>query len=309
MDHRLLFLRPLFRILKESLSEWWLDDAPHLAAALAFYTLMSLAPLAIIAVAVTGSIFGKAAAQGQIVEHTQAFIGTHAANMIENIIERTWMAQSGFFAPAISVVILLVSSTAVFAELHQALNKVWEVRPLGSVKSVLSARLVSFLVVLAIGVLFLAALLANAGLALVIAFVKSQAPGLARLLFLANAVLPLMATTVLFAMFFKVLPDVHIAWRDVWKGAIITSLLFILGNYLLGFYLRRSVLASAYGAAGSLFVFLLWVYYSAQIFLLGAEITHVFARHAGRDITPARGAVASSQGVKNDKHPDQTTAG
>jgi membrane protein len=258
-------------------------------------------PSAIIAVAVTGSIFGQAAAQGQIVEHAEALIGTHAANVIENIIEKTWIAQSGSFAAAISMLILLVSSTAAFAELHQALNRVWEVRSSGSIKSVLNTRLLSFLVVLAIGVLLLSALLANAGLALVIAFVKRQAPEIARVLFLANAILPLVVTTVLFAMFFKVLPDVHISWKDVWAGAVITSLLFVLGNYLLGFYLSRTVLASAYGAAGSLFVFLLWVYYSAQIFLLGAEITHAYARRAGRAITPARGAVAFSYEAKNDR--------
>lgn len=286
--------RLFIQILKEASFKWWSDDAPRLAAAVAFYTMISLAPLVVVAVAMAGFIFGQAAVQGQIVVHTQALIGTQAARVIQNVIQHAQASRSGFFAGAIGVVLLLMGATAVFSEVQHALNTVWEVRSTGGLANALRNRLLSFLMVVGISLLLLAALLANAASAVVAAYVGDGIPALRQLFFLLNTVLPFVLMTALIAMFYRVLPDVKITWQDVWVGALITSVLFMGGKYLLGAYFSRATLGSAYGTAGSLIVFLLWIYYSAQIFLFGAEITHAFARHLGTAITPARGAIAIS---------------
>jgi membrane protein len=287
--------RLLLSILKEALFRWWEDNAIKLAAAIAFYTVFSLAPLVIIVIAIAGSVFGTAAVQGDVVASIEDFVGREGAGVIQSIIVNARMSHSSSLAAALSILLLLVAATAVFAEIQQDLNSVWDVRSRRGIRGLAVRRLLSFLMVLGIGLLLLAMVLATTVLSLVGSYFGHIVPGLSRLLFFINFLLPFVALTVLFAMFYKVLPDVKISWLDVWAGATVTSLLFILGRYLLGFYFSsRTTFGSAYGAAGSLVVFLLWVYYSAQIFLFGAEVTYAQARHLGRAIMPARGAAPIS---------------
>ncbi len=291
MRELLLIFKLLFRTVRDAFAGWWADEAPRLAAAVAFYTVFSLAPLVIIAVAIAGAIFGDAAAQGQIVSHMEELIGRDAAGVIQSIIVNARTSHSGTFAAVASSVILLAGATGVFAELQHALNRVWEVRSPGSIKSVIRTRLLSFSIVLGCGVVLVAALLVNAGITIAAAYLGDMLPILHFFFFLLNVVLPFAVVTTLFAMFYKVLPDVNIDWAAAWVGALITALLFVLGNYLLSFYLRRGMIRSAYGAAGSFVVFLVWIYYSAQIFLFGAEVTHAYTKAAGIRFTPAHGAV------------------
>jgi membrane protein len=293
-------VRLLSGVLEAAFREWWEDNAPRLAAAVAFYTVISLAPLVIIAIAIASAIFGQAAVQGEVVAKFAAFTGDQAASVIQAILANARTSHSGPFATAVSIIILLSAATAVFVELQHALNRVWEVRAPGTLKGAVIQRLISFLIVLGIGLLLAAALIIEAAARIAVAYLGHTVPGLAQLFFLLDIILPFAVITALFAMFYKVLPDVKIGWTDVAAGSLITALLFVLGNYLLGFYLRRSAVTSAYGAAGSLVVFLLWIYYSVQIFLFGAEITHVYATRRGVRVTPIRGAVPAHSGIAKD---------
>lgn len=288
------FFRLLWRIMRDAFVEWWEDDATRLAAAVTFYTIFSLAPLVIIAVSIAGTIFGQKAAEGQLLDYVKEFTSEETAGFIQTIIESAYFSRSGFLYTILGILALLIGATAVFAELQHALNRVWEVRSSGGIRGLLMTRLLSFLVVLGIGGLLIAALIASNALALAASYFGDWIPFLPYVFFLLSVALPFLLMTVLFAMFYKVLPDVHIGWSDVWVGALSTAALFALGNYLLGFYLRHGSISSAYGAAGSFVVFLLWIYYSVQIFLLGAEIAHAYGKHLGTEITPARGAVSIS---------------
>lgn len=291
MRELLALLRLLFRVLKAALQEWWDDDAPRLAAAVAFYTVFSLAPLVIIAIAIASAIFGQAAVQGEVLAQIASFTGTQAASVIQAILANASTSHSGPFATAISILILLSAATAIFVELQHALNRVWAVRTAGTFRQAVIKRVISFFIVLGVSLLLVAALLVEAAVRLAAAYLGTAIPFVVQLFFFLDIVLPFIVITVLFAMFYKMLPDVTIGWWDVAAGSVITALLFVLGNYLLGFYLRRGTLTSTYGAAGSFVVFMLWIYYSVQIFLFGAEITHVYASQAGK-ATSATGARA-----------------
>jgi membrane protein len=285
------FLRFCFRltiILKESLVEYWKDNVPHLASSLAFYTMVSLAPLATVVVAVVGFIFGPAAARGDIIEHIEAYTGEQVAATIQGVIEKAWISPSGQIATVASVGAVLVTSTAVFVELRHSINSVWRVRATESIGSVLLVRFLSFLLVLGTGLLLVAILLADMGVAMITSHLQGFVPGVDRLVILINATLPFLVITLVFAVIYRVLPDVRMPWRHIMVGAILTAFLFMVGRYLLGLYLSRRTFASAYGAAGSLFIFLIWLYYSAQVFLFGAEITYVYARQSGMTVGVVR---------------------
>jgi len=283
------FLGALF---KDALIEWWYDSAIRLAASVTFYTIFSLAPLVIITISIAGAVFGEAAARGQLLSYVEQFTGPEAAGIIQVVIQNAHGSRSGLFYTVIGIAVLLLGATAVFAELQHALNRVWEVESPGGIRNTIVDRLLSFLMVLGVGGLLVVALLVSTGLAVAAAFLEHTVPFLPYVFFLFNIALPFGIVTLLFAMFYKVLPDVRIGWADVWVGALLTAGLFVIGNFLLGFYLSRGSLASVYGAAGSFVVFLLWIYYSVQIFLLGAELTHAYASRLGTKIVPARGAVA-----------------
>lgn len=286
-------IKTILTLFKETFAEWNKDKASRLAAALAYYTIFSLAPLLIIVIAIAGSVFGEEAAKGEIVGQIRGLVGKEGAEFIQTAIENASKPAAGTIASIISVALLLFGASGVFAELQDALNTIWEVQPKPGrgVLNVIRSRFLSFTMVLGIGFLLIVSLVASAILAAVVNFLGHLLPGLDALWNLANFVVSFLLTTVLFGLIYKVLPDVKITWSDVWIGAAITSLLFSIGRFLLGQYLGNNSFGSTYGAAGSLVVILAWVYYAAQILFFGAEFTQVYARRYGSQIVPAANAV------------------
>lgn len=290
-------MKAILDLLKETFSEWSKDKASRLSAALAYYTVFSLAPLLIIVIAIAGAVFGEEAARGEIVGQIQGLVGRDGAEFIETAIENANKPATGRFASIISIVVLLFGASGVFAELQDALNTVWEVqaKPERGLINVIRNRFLSFTMVLGVGFLLLVSLVASAALAATVNFFGHLLPGLDFLWQLANLIFSFVVTTVLFGLIYKTLPDVKIGWSDVWIGAAITSVLFSIGRYVLGQYLGNSSFGSTYGAAGSLVVVLAWVYYAAQILFFGAEFTQVYARKYGSQIVPDKNAVALTE--------------
>ncbi len=292
-------LKTVFTLLKETVEEWNKDKASRLAAALAYYTVFSLSPLLIIAIAIAGAIFGEEAARGEIVGQIQGLVGKDGAEFIQTAIESAAKpTEGGGFASAISVVVLLFGASGVFSQLQDALNTIWEVQPdpKAGAGGFIRARFLAFSMVLGIGFLLLVSLLLSAALSGVIGYLGHLFPVIASLLQVANFVLGFIVTTVLFGLIYKFLPDVKIKWNDVLIGAAITSMLFSIGRYFLGLYLGNSSFGSTYGAAGSLVIILAWVYYAAQILFFGAEFTQVYARKYGSQIVPSKNAIPITAG-------------
>lgn len=286
-------IKTIWILLKETFAEWNTDKASRLAAALSYYTIFSLAPLLIIAIAIAGAVFGEEAARGQIVGQIQGLVGREGAQFIETAIESASQPKASRIASIISVVVLLFGASGLFAQLQDALNTIWEVQPKPDrgLVGIIRDRFLSFTMVLGVGFLLLVSLVMSAALTAVVDFFGHLLPGIGFLLQLTNFILSFAVTTLLFGLIYKVLPDVKIAWGDVWIGAIITSLLFSLGRFLLGMYLGNSSFGSTYGAAGSVVVLLVWVNYAAQILFFGAEFTQVYARKFGSQIVPTKNAV------------------
>ena len=275
---RASLLETLTAPLRQAGAAWLHDDAPTLGAALAFYTLFSLAPVLIVAVSVAGFAFGDKAAQGEVVRQFQGLMGTQGATAIENILQSTNRPGLGMLATALSVLAILVGASGAFNELQDALNIIWKVNSTKTFWRVaLRHRFFSLGLVVATGFLLLTSLVITASLSAAERLVGTLLPISIIVLQSINFVFSFLVITLLFALIFKLIPDTAIPWRDVWMGAAVTSLLFTIGKVLIGFYLGHSALTSAYGAAASLVVFLIWIYYSAQILLFGAEITHVYA--------------------------------
>jgi membrane protein len=255
-----------------------------MGAALSYYTAFSLSPLLIIAIAVAGLLFGREAVEGYIVEQIGGLIGEETGRAIQTMIASSRRPAAGIIGSVVGVLTLAIGASGVFAELQDSLNTIWKVQPKAKgsgVLKIIRARFLSFAMVLTIGFLLLISLLVHAALAACGKFMGGLFPGTEALLHVINLVISFGVITLLFAMMFKMLPDVKIAWRHVWIGAGMTALLFTIGKFLIGLYLGKSGIASPYGAAGSLIVMLVWVYYSAQIFLFGAEFTHVYATRYG----------------------------
>ena len=273
---------------KETFSEWSNDKASHLAAALSYYTIFSVAPLLVIAVAVAGLVFGRQAATDQIVMEIHGLVGEDAAQVIQAILLNASKTGSGIVATLLGLLTLLIVASGAFGQLQDSLNTIWKVKPkVGrGVKEILRDRFLSFSMVLVIGFLLLVSLVITAFLAGLGKYLSDLLPMPGVMMQLVNFGISFAVTTLLFALIFKVLPDAYIRWRDVWVGAAVTALLFSVGRFLIGLYLGRSGISSAYGAAGSLVVFLVWVYYSAQILFLGAEFTQVYASRFGNKILP-----------------------
>ena len=278
----------LFSLLKETFQEWQDDKSSRLAAALAYYTVFSLAPLLIIAIAIAGAIFGEEAAQGELVGQMQGLVGDSGAEVIQGAIQNANKPDTGNIASIISIVVLLFGASGVFAQLQDALNTVWEVEsdPKLGIWGFIRKRILSFGAVLGIGFLLLVSLVVSAALSGLSNYMSDVIPGIDLLWRLLNLVISFVVITFLFALMYKYLPDVKIKWSDVWIGAAITSVLFAIGKYALGLYLGRSSFGSVYGAAGSLMVLLAWIYYAAQILFFGAEFTQVYARRYGSQIVP-----------------------
>ena len=285
-------LKEIGNLLKTTFSEWSADNASRLAAALAYYTIFSLAPLLIIAIAIAGLVFGRQAAHGEMVSQLEGVIGQEAALFVETMVENAGQSQNaGIMATIIGLATLVFGATGVFSQLQDALNTVWGVKPDPDrgLMGMVQARLWSFVMVLGIGLLLLVSLAVSAALP-ALGTVTGLLPGSEIWWQVLNLVVSFVILTFLFAMIFKILPDVKITWSDVWVGAAITALLFTIGKLLIGLYLGRSSVSSTYGAAGSLVVLLLWIYYSAQVILLGAEFTQVYAKRYGSKIRPDNGA-------------------
>jgi len=280
-------LRPgaWWTLIKDAFAGWWDDRALSMGAAIAYYTIFSLAPVLLVVIAVAGLAFGEEAARGGIVRELGGLIGERGAAALEGLIEGASQLGSGIVSTAIGLGSFLLLATGAFVELQDDLNQIWKVKPAArsTIVTFIRNRLLSLALAVAFGFLLMVSLAVDAALSALGAWLGSFFPGLPLLLHLANFALSLAVTTILFALIFKVLPDAEIAWRDVAAGALLTALLFAVGKLVIGLYIGRSGVASAYGAAGSVIVILLWVYYSAQIVLFGAEFTKAFAeRHGSR---------------------------
>ncbi|OUL19662.1 ribonuclease BN [Nostoc sp. T09] len=283
----------IWKLFQETFKEWSEDKASRLAAALAYYTIFSIAPLLIIVIAIVGAVFGEEAARGEIVRQIQGLVGRPGAEFIETAIQNANQPQTGTIASIISILVLLLGATGLFNELQDALNTIWEVKPKpgAGMNNMVRQRVLSFAMVLGIGFLLLVSLVVSAGLSALVTFFSNLVPGVDFIWQIVNFLLSFAITTVLFGLIFKVLPDVKITWGDVIIGASITSILFSIGRFLLGQYLGNGGFGSAYGAAGSLVVILAWIYYAAQILFFGAEFTQVYARRYGSGIRPTKNAV------------------
>ena len=281
-------VKSIFRLIKEAFGEWQQDKASLLAAALAYYTVFSITPLLVIAISIAGTVFGEEAAQGEIVGQINQLVGQQGAEAIETALANADRPQLGSAASIISIVLLFIGASGVFAQLQEALNTVWNVKakPNQGIWGFIRKRLLSFGIVLSIGFMLLVSLILSAMLSGIGKLEINLLPGLTPLWQIANFVVSFCFITLLFALIYKYLPDVKIRWKDVVVGAITTALLFTIGKFLIGLYLGRGSLGSTYGAAGSLIVFLAWVFYSAQILLFGAELTQVYARKYGKKIRP-----------------------
>lgn len=290
-------VKRIWRLLKETFTEWSNDKAAKLAAALAYYTVFSLAPLLIVVIAIAGFFLGEEAARGEIIGQIRGLVGQDSAEFIQSTINNANRPNDNtdLIASLISIVLLLVGASSVFAELQDALNTVWnvEARPGQGLGGFVRKRLLSFGMLLGIGFLLLVSLVVSAGLAGFAAYTNQLLPGWEAVLRIFNFFLSFGVITILFAMIYKFLPDAKIAWNDVWIGAVITALLFTIGKTLIGLYLGNSSFGSTYGAAGSLVVILVWVYYSVQILFFGAEFTQVYARRYGSQIIPDKHAIST----------------
>jgi len=301
-------IKSFFSLAKKAVMAWIDDYAPSMGAAIAFYTVFSLAPLVIIVLAVAGFFWGQEAVQGQLMGQIGGLLGQDGAQAIEGVVSSSAQEKDqGIIATISSVIVLAVGATTVFAELQSALDRIWEV-PASEKKSgiwnMIRSRLLSFGLVLSLAFLLLVSLVVSTALAALGSWVGGLMPGWETVLQILNLVVSFAILTVLFAMIFKFMPQVHVAWRDVWVGALLTALLFVIGKYLIGLYVGKSSVASSYAAAGSLVIVLLWVYYAAQVFLLGAEFTWVYATEHGS----LKGTRGENPGRKNVGKPTYPSA-
>ena len=283
-----------WQVLKQTFKEFGEDKAPRLAAALAYYTIFSIAPLLVIVIAIVGFVYGSEEARSQLIGQLESRVGQDAANLIGTMVERTSQQGGGVLATIIGIATLLIGATTVFAQLQGALNKIWDVAADRSrgFRKLLLVRLEGLGMVLALGFVLLVSFALQAALNVVMSSFSGTLPGGEVVWFIANQLLMIAVFTVVFGGIFMVLPDVDLHWRHVLRGAILTAILFKIGEFLIGFYLGFSGVKSTYGAAGSLVVLLLWVYYSAQILLFGAEFTQVDTRRRRKE-EPAPTEVAA----------------
>ena len=292
-------LRGAWALGRATASEWIEDKAARLGAALAFYAILSLAPLLVITVGIVGIVYGDGAV-GAVEHQFQALVGPEAGRAITDIVTHGRGPGGGWVATGVGVAALLLGASGVFGQLQDALDTIWEVqpRPGRGVLGVLRDRFVSFTMVLGTGFLLLVSLILSAALAAAGAYAESLLPGGAALWQLLNALLSFALVSGLFALIYRVVPDAEIAWRDAFVGGALTALLFTVGKLAIGFYLGRGTVGSAYGAAGALLVLLVWIYYSAQILFLGAEFTQVYANRRGSRVRPVESAEPVAEGQR-----------
>jgi len=288
-------VKDIWVITKQSFSDFIDNKVFKLSAALAFYTIFSLPAMLIIVISVSDIFYGRAAIEGTLYHQISAFVGADAALQIQETIRGAALSQSSYFATIVGIITLLFGATSVFSEIQDSINHIWRLKSkpkgTGFVKLVVN-RLLSFSLVISLGFLLLVSLLINGLMDMLITRLTVMFPELTVVVVYAvNIIITFGITALLFAMIFKVLPDARIKWSHVRAGAFTTAILFMLGKFLIGYYLGHSKLSSTYGTAGSVIVMLLWVYYSAMILYFGAVFTHVYAVHTGSRIYPTNYAV------------------
>ncbi|HEY3663494.1 MAG TPA: YihY/virulence factor BrkB family protein [Chthoniobacterales bacterium] len=291
-------LHEAWTLLKNAGIEWWNDNTFRLAAALAFYTIFSVAPVLLIAVGGASLFFARQTAVNRVVDELQRLVGGQGASAIRTVLESSAGIGKGAWAITIGIVTLILGASVVFAELQSALNAIWNVQVQvrrGLVLDYIVDRLRSFSIALGVGFLLLVSLVLSAALSALQDYMTNRMPSSPWLWQTGNIVISFIVVAILFAMIYKYLPDVEIGWRDVWIGAVVTSLLFNGGKYLISVYLGHAAIGSAFGAAGSFAVLLVWIYYSALISFFGAEFTQVYARRHGRKIMPMKHARAAGE--------------
>ncbi|KPL81202.1 YihY/virulence factor BrkB family protein [Herpetosiphon geysericola] len=299
----------ILNLFKQTFKEWGDDKVPRLGAALAYYTVFSLAPLLIIAISIAGLVFDQEAARGEVTRQLSTLISDDAAKAINEIIEQSSNERSGIIGTLIGLATLLFGASGVFGQLKDAMNTIWgvEPKPGRGIWGFVQERFFSFTMVLGVGFLLLVSLIISTILDAGKNWLFGEEIGI--LFQMINLLVSFGIITVVFALLFKFLPDVKMAWRDVWIGAALTAFLFTVGKFAIGQYLSRSSTASTFGAAGSLIIILVWVYYSSQILFFGAEFTQVYANMYGSHVLPDDNAVAvtdaarAEQGLSNRHSP------
>ncbi|MBA1154774.1 YihY/virulence factor BrkB family protein [Microvirga mediterraneensis] len=272
-----------WRLLKVAFAGWWNDRAMSLGASIAFFTVFSLAPMLLAAIAVAGLAFGREAAQGAIVGELGGLIGTKEASALEAMIASASNVGSGLIGTTVGIVTFLLLVTGAVVELQDDLNIIWKTKPPASygILDFVRTRLVSLALILGIGFLLLVSLVIDTGLTAIGHYLEANFSGATIILRFLNSLVAFAIATLLFAMMFKMLPAVDLRWSDVWTGSLVTALLFTIGKFLIGYYLGKSNVASSYGAAASVITILLWIYYSSLILLFGAEFTKAYAESRG----------------------------
>jgi membrane protein len=312
-DEARITMKEVWILIKSAFTSWSNDYAQSMGAALAYYTLFSIAPLLLIVISISGIIFGPEAARGEIIGQLNNLMGEQGALAVQTLLESINQPTEGIAATTIGIILLLVGATTVFGELQNSLDRIWRApaRAKSSLWNLVRARLLSFGMIMGVGFLLLVSLIFSAGLS---AISKWWSPVFTNWVMVAgvfNFIFSFLLTTGMFAMIYKIMPRANIRWNEVWIGAAITAALFTVGKWLIGIYIGKSAIANGYGAAGSILALLIWVYYSAQIFLMGAEFTwaysHIFGSRKGKD-TPQDLAKALSESGAKSLEPDSQVA-
>lgn len=300
----------LWRLVKRSATAWVEDRAMSMGAAIAFYTIFSLAPLLLIVIALAGLVFGEEAARGAVVQEVGGMVGETGAQAVQTVLEGARDMEGGIFATIASLVTLAVGATTVFAELQNSLDRIWKApvstQPSG-IRGFFRTRLLSFGMVLGIGFLLMVSLVVSAALSALGNWIGGWLTWAQVIMQVLNFVVSFAVITALFAMIYKILPSVDLDWDDVWIGAAATSLLFSIGKFLIGLYIGQTALASSFGAAGTFVVLIIWVYYSTGVFLLGAEFTYAYAHEQGSrsEARQPPGAPAGMPGYERRRTPER----
>jgi len=299
-------LKTAWSMTRQTFSEWSDDNGGRLGAALSYYTIFSLAPLLLLIISVAGLAFGRQAAEGRIFEQLAGILGADAAELVQGAVAKASSTKGGVIGTIVGVAVLLMGATGIVIELQGALNAVWKVKPKPNrgVWGVVRTRILSVAMILSLGFLLLVSLVISAALAALSSWLRAVIGDVAILGWFLDAVVAVSVIATMIALIYKMLPDARVAWRDVWVGAAATAVLFLIGKYLIGLYIGKASVGSAFGAAGSLAVLLVWIYYSAQIVLLGAEFTRVYANRFGAKVRPSAQAVPAQNAVERPPAPD-----
>jgi membrane protein len=299
-------LKTAWSMIKQTFSEWSNDKGGRLGAALSYYTVFSLAPLLLLVISIAGLVFGQDATAGRIFSQLSGIVGPDAAGLIQAAVAKASDKKDGIIGAVASIAVLLLGATGVVAELQDALNTVWKVKPKPNrgIKGLVRTRILSVAMILSLGFLLLVSLVVSAALSALSGWLRGRIGDVALLGWALDGAVALAVITTLIALIFKILPDARLAWRDALVGAVTTAALFLLGKYLIGLYVGKASVGSAFGAAGSLAVLLVWIYYSAQIVLLGAEFTRVYANRFGAKVKPSPQAIPAQDAPTRPPAPD-----